>query len=282
MYKRRFSQVKICFYPKCSLRTPRFWLDSAIRWVGYPVPSLRLPIICYTGKRDHTKEGTIVRYSERKENGSIHIYGKEFDFVIQRALSLKRPARMVVAGADCENILKAVCKAEKQGFCRPILVGNGDKIRAMLEKLGLADRNYTISHVSDYEFNTDYSDCHVYMRRAIGIINDGLGDVLVRGNTSSRSFLMPILDKKNGLVTGLVSEVALVNPLLRQGSRTVRYLRSDQSLGRAAQENCQEPGGCAESFGDRASKAVSTRFLHSQQRAGHWPWPIPPDGSGRT
>lgn len=142
----------------------------------------------------------------------MHIYEKEFDFVIQRALSLKRPARMVVAGADCENILKAVCKAEKQGFCRPILVGNGDKIRAMLEKLGLADRNYTISHVSDYEFNTDYSDCHVYMRRAIGIINDGLGDVLVRGNTSSRSFLMPILDKKNGLVTGLVSEVALVNP----------------------------------------------------------------------
>ena len=38
----------------------------------------------------------------------MHIYEKEFDFVIQRAKSLERPARVVVAGADCENILKAV------------------------------------------------------------------------------------------------------------------------------------------------------------------------------
>ena len=34
----------------------------------------------------------------------MHIYEKEFDFVIQRAKSLERRARMVVAGADCERI----------------------------------------------------------------------------------------------------------------------------------------------------------------------------------
>ena len=77
----------------------------------------------------------------------------------------------------------------------------------MLKKLGLYDREYVISHVADYDLNTDY---HVYMTRAIDIINDGLGDILVRGNTSTRNFLMPILDKKNGLVTGLVSEVSLL------------------------------------------------------------------------
>jgi phosphotransacetylase len=48
------------------------------------------------------------------------------------------------------------------------------------------------------------------MERAIDIINDGLGDILVRGNTSTRNFLMPILDKKKGLATGLVSEVSLL------------------------------------------------------------------------
>ena len=67
----------------------------------------------------------------------MHIYEKEFEFVIQRALSLERPARMVVAGADCENILKSVFHAEEQGFGRPILVGDEDKIKAMLKKLGL-------------------------------------------------------------------------------------------------------------------------------------------------
>ena len=137
----------------------------------------------------------------------MHIYEKEFDFVIQRAKSLERRARMVVAGADCENILKAVFEAEAQGFCRPILVGNEDRIIAMLKKLGLFEREYVISHVADFESNSDY---HVYMLRALHIINDGLGDILVRGNTSTRSFLMPILDKKIGLATGLVSEVALL------------------------------------------------------------------------
>ena len=137
----------------------------------------------------------------------MHIFEKEFDFVISRAKSLERRARMVVAGADCENILKAVFEAEAQGFARPILVGNEDRITAMLKQLGLFEREYVISHVADYESNTDY---HVYMMRAIDIINDGLGDILVRGNTSTRSFLMPILDKKFGLANGLVSEVALL------------------------------------------------------------------------
>ncbi|MBR4989610.1 MAG: hypothetical protein IKY96_00460 [Oscillospiraceae bacterium] len=136
-----------------------------------------------------------------------HIYEKEFDFVISRAKALDRPARMVVAGADCENIVKAVFEAEAQGFARPILVGNEDRIVAVLKKLGLYERNYVISHVPDYEINTIY---HVYMERALKIINDGLADILVRGNTSTRNFLMPLLDKKIGIATGLVSEVALI------------------------------------------------------------------------
>ena len=137
----------------------------------------------------------------------MNIFEKEFDFVIQRAKSLGRPPRMVVAGADCENILKAVFEAQNQGFCRPILVGSEEKISAMLKKLGLYDREYVISAVSDYEIDNDF---HPYMKKALTIINDGLGDVLVRGNTSTRNFLMPILDKKIGIADGLVSEVSLI------------------------------------------------------------------------
>ena len=137
----------------------------------------------------------------------MHIYEKEFDFVIQRAKSLERRARTVVAGADCENILKAVFEAEAQGFIRPILVGDEEKISKMLKKLGLFEREYVISHVQNFEFTNDH---HPYMTRAVDIINNGLGDILVRGNTSTRNFLMPILDKKHGLATGLVSEVALL------------------------------------------------------------------------
>ena len=38
----------------------------------------------------------------------MHIFEKEFDFVIQRAKSLARPARVAIAGADLENILTGV------------------------------------------------------------------------------------------------------------------------------------------------------------------------------
>lgn len=140
----------------------------------------------------------------------MHIYEKEFDFVIQRAKSLDRPARMVVAGADCENIMKAVFAAQEQGFCQPILVGFKERIIPMLKELGFYEREYVISDVSDSALSDLNSDYHIYMKRAIDIINDGLGDILVRGNTSTRNFLMPILDKKIGLATGLVSEVALI------------------------------------------------------------------------
>jgi len=134
-------------------------------------------------------------------------YAKEFDFVVQRAKALERPARMVVVGADSENVLKAIFEAEAEGFCRPILVGSSNRIAAMLKDLGLFERRYTISDVPDYEISTDY---HVYMKRATAILNDGLGDVLVRGNISTHNFVMPILDKRLNLATNFVSEVALL------------------------------------------------------------------------
>lgn len=133
----------------------------------------------------------------------MHIYEKEFHFVIERAMSLSRPARMVVAGAaDADNILEAVFVAQEQGFCDPVLVGAEDKIQATLERLGLTDRKYQICGIADGEN---------VVQHAIDVINAGMGDVLVRGNTSTRDFLMPILHKANKMIkSNPVSEVALI------------------------------------------------------------------------
>ena len=137
----------------------------------------------------------------------MYKYEKEFDFVIQRAKSLGYRARAVIAGAELENMMHAAFEAEADGIIHPILVGSETKILELLERLGYKDRNYDIVAVDDYELNDEY---HVYMKKALSIINDGLGDILVRGNTSTRNFLMPILDKRYNMVNGLVSEVALI------------------------------------------------------------------------
>ena len=126
---------------------------------------------------------------------------KNFDFVINHAKSLNKPARVVVTGAYVENILKAVFQAEAEGFCRPVLVGSEDRILAILERLGFKDRNYDICDVAEGDD---------LVQHAIDVVNAGMGDILLRGNTSTRSFLMPILNKENNLVNGFVSEVALV------------------------------------------------------------------------
>ena len=126
---------------------------------------------------------------------------KDFDFVINRAKSLNKPARVVVTGAYVENILKAVFQAEAEGFVRPVLVGSENRILAILERLGFKDRNYDICDVAEGDD---------LVQHAIDVVNAGMGDILLRGNTSTRSFLMPILNKENNLVKGFVSEVALV------------------------------------------------------------------------
>ena len=62
----------------------------------------------------------------------------------------------------------------------------------MLERLGLKDKPYHL--VATQPGNN-------VVQAAIDIINRGEGDVLMRGNTQTRSFLMRLLDEKNGLRT---------------------------------------------------------------------------------
>ena len=131
-----------------------------------------------------------------------NVFEKEFDSIIAKAASLKNPIRVVVAGADVENILQGVFMAEEKGFAYPLLVGNEERITAMLAKCNLTDRKYQICSVGDDENVVQY---------AIDMIHTGMADVLVRGNTTTRDFLMPILHKGNKLVQKeILSQVSLL------------------------------------------------------------------------
>ena len=115
-----------------------------------------------------------------------------FDQIVERAKQSFRKERVVIAGADSENILLGAFEAQDAGFATPILVGEAEMILPMLEKLGLKDKPYRL--VATQPGNN-------VVQAAIDLINDGEGDVLMRGNTQTRDFLMPLLDKKNNLRT---------------------------------------------------------------------------------
>ena len=119
------------------------------------------------------------------------MYKKNFDFVVDKARAVEKPIRVAIAGADVENILLGAFRAEAAGFVELILVGDEEKIVEMLKNLSLLRRKYEIVDEKDYN--------HV-VQRAIDIIKEGRADVLMRGNTQTRDFLLPILDKKNQLL----------------------------------------------------------------------------------
>lgn len=128
---------------------------------------------------------------------------KNFDQIVARAEQSLKKKRVVIAGADAENILLGTFQAQERGFATPVLVGEESKILSMLERLGLANQPYQLVATQPGEN---------VVQAAIDVINRGEGDVLMRGNTQTREFLMPLLDKKNGLRTDkLLAHVDLVS-----------------------------------------------------------------------
>ncbi len=114
-----------------------------------------------------------------------------FDEIIEKAKAVERPMRAAVAAADAENIVRGVFMAQDAGFVEPILVGNEGKIRAVLERIGETGRDVQVIDASGGDSSVQY---------AIEMINAGSADCLMRGNSSTRDFLMPVLNKSNHLI----------------------------------------------------------------------------------
>ena len=80
---------------------------------------------------------------------------KSFDQIVEKAKKTGEKNRVVIAGADAENILLGAFQAQDAGFATPILVGEADKINPLLDKLGLAmdldDLKFLQAHFRDDE-----------------------------------------------------------------------------------------------------------------------------------
>ncbi len=118
-------------------------------------------------------------------------FAKEYESIVSKARAEGRRMRVALAGADSESILKGLFEAEADGFVEPILIGNYKRIQEMTERLGLKDRHYDLQPVDDSTNVVQY---------AIEMIKSGNADCLMRGNTSTRDLLMPVLNKANHLI----------------------------------------------------------------------------------
>ena len=127
---------------------------------------------------------------------------KNFEPIVERAKQTSEPKRVVIAGADSENILLGAFEAQDAGFVTPVLVGEESKIVPMLERLGLKDKPYRLAATQPGENVAQV---------AVDLVNQGAGDMLMRGNTQTREFLLPLLVPENGLRTDkLLTHIDLV------------------------------------------------------------------------
>jgi phosphotransacetylase len=130
-------------------------------------------------------------------------YSQMFDGIVEKAKSLKTPMRVALAGSESENILLGLFDAQADGFAEPVLIGNYKKTMEILEKHGLSDRKFDFQPIPGDTSPVQY---------AIEMINAGNADCLLRGNTQTRDFLLPILYKSNHFHDdGLLSHVVLVS-----------------------------------------------------------------------
>lgn len=116
---------------------------------------------------------------------------KNFDDLISLVPHRDRPLRVVLAGADSDELLQGVFRAQSEGlYDKPILVNKKGRLGERLERLGLDKEPHIL-------METDPS--HSVSGAAIDVVRYGDADILMRGGVLAHDFLAPLMDHTTGL-----------------------------------------------------------------------------------
>jgi phosphotransacetylase len=103
---------------------------------------------------------------------------------------LRKPKRLVVAGAEEEHVLEAVFLAREKGLVVPLLVGEQRKVKELIQKMGHSLTDCEIVPCSPGESPSEV---------AVKLLHAGSGDYIMKGKIGTKDFLRPILDRETGL-----------------------------------------------------------------------------------
>ena len=110
-----------------------------------------------------------------------------------------RPMRLIGVAAEDDATILAMYEAEKEGLITPVLVGNQEKIQAVLQKHQLQFANAEFIQADTFEQSAAVS---------VELIRQKRGDVLMKGLLDTSIFLKAIVNKQTGLpIHGLLSHV---------------------------------------------------------------------------
>jgi len=124
---------------------------------------------------------------------------RNFDELIGAIQSNSAVKRLVVAAAQDEHTLEAVFRARRDKIVDPVLIGNPDKIRDIIQKLGESlPADHIIAAASEAEA----------ARMAVDAIRAGKADILMKGKIETADLMRAVINKEQGLRTkGIMSMV---------------------------------------------------------------------------
>ena len=113
----------------------------------------------------------------------------------------KQGSRLVVAAAEDKAVLLAIREAMLRFTISPVLIGRRDEIRSLMDEIKLDPTGFTLIDSVSVE------DSAV---KAVKVIHDGGGDILMKGNIQTGILLKTALNKDFGLKhDGILSHFAL-------------------------------------------------------------------------
>ena len=118
---------------------------------------------------------------------------KSFDDIVKAACERGVRRTIAIAQAADDKMIHVAREVTAIGLCDVILVGDEEKISALMKEDGLSSEHISIVNEPDPQ---------KVGRAAVSLVSSGKADVYVKGQMNTSDFLRSVLDKEVGLRTG--------------------------------------------------------------------------------
>ncbi|MCF6465140.1 bifunctional enoyl-CoA hydratase/phosphate acetyltransferase [Clostridium sp. Cult2] len=125
-----------------------------------------------------------------------------FNQLIKKVSNFEKTRKVAVVVAEDEHTLEAVFKANEERIVDPILIGNKEKIKEILDR-----KNYILSD----EFIIDVENDRAAAYKAVELVNMKKADFIMKGKIQTSDLLKAVVDKEKGIRTDrLMSHFAIL------------------------------------------------------------------------
>ena len=123
-----------------------------------------------------------------------------FNDLVQKVKEDPQKRRLIAVAANDRHCIEAVVEARDGGLIEPVLIGDAARMKEILAELGTAiDEMY------------DIPDVDAAAAFAVQLVNEGRGDIILKGKLETKEILRPVVNRETGLSNGNTMSFIAIN-----------------------------------------------------------------------